>query len=98
MKISRLTFLVVALCLGGPVFAWADEGNVQDTETIVTGLDARAAVELANRWRWTRKDVTSYVTPKEVVFKFPSGKITRIAMPDDEVLIAVAPYITRTHE
>ena len=60
-------------------------------------VDAIQAVALANKWRWTNKDIKSYVNSKEIVFKFPDGQVKRIPMPVNKMLIAVAPYITKTH-
>jgi hypothetical protein len=59
------------------------------------GLDARAAVELANAWKGS--DVTSFATPEAVHFGFPDGTEVRVEMPADVVLISVAPYFTHTH-
>jgi len=60
-------------------------------------VDAIQAVALANKWRWTNKDIRSYVNPQEIVFKFPDGQVKTIPMPENKMLVAVAPYITKTH-
>ena len=61
-------------------------------------LSAAEAVAVANEWKWTRKDVKSYVDPREVVFEFADGTVKRIPLPDDKMLVAVAPYVQRTHQ
>ena len=60
-------------------------------------LDAIQAVALANQWRWTNKQVTIYANANEIVFKFPDGQVKTIPMPENKMLVAVAPYITKTH-
>ena len=45
------------------------------------------------KWR----EIKSHVTPREVVFEFPGGKAKRVALPENRMVVAVAPYITRTH-
>jgi hypothetical protein len=59
------------------------------------GLDARAAVELANAWKGS--DVTTFATPEAVHFGFPDGTEVRVEMPEDVMLVSVAPYFTHTH-
>jgi hypothetical protein len=41
--------------------------------------------------------VKTYITSKEIVFEFQSGQIKKIALPADEMMVAVAPYIDHTH-
>jgi hypothetical protein len=61
-------------------------------------LDARQAMELANRLGSNDGTLKSYVTPREVVFEFADGRVERVALPEDEMVVALAPYRTRTHE
>jgi hypothetical protein len=90
--------ILIVFCLGWSISVLAKESTNPTPETVLEGMSAREAVAVANRWRWTQKDITSYVTPREVVFQFPSGNSTRIPLPKNEVLVSVAPYINNTHE
>ena len=64
----------------------------------LNNIDAVQAVAIANEWNYTKKEITSYVTPREVVFKSSDEKvIKKIPLPEDKMLVAVAPYINRTH-
>jgi len=64
----------------------------------LNNIDAVQAVAIANEWNYSRKDITSYVTPREVVFKSSNDKvIKKIPLPKDKMLVAVAPYINQTH-
>jgi len=61
-------------------------------------IDAVQAIAIANEWNYSNKEITSYVTPREVVFKSSDDKvIKKIPLPKDKMLVAVAPYINRTH-
>lgn len=61
-------------------------------------LNAAEAIAAANEWKWTRKDVKSYVDSREAVLEFADGTVKRIPLPDDKMLVAVAPYVQRTHQ
>ena len=61
----------------------------------LAGLDAYAAVELANAWKGS--DVTSFATSQAVHFAFPSGAELQVPMPEDEMFVSVAPYVNQTH-
>jgi len=61
-------------------------------------VDAVQAIAIANDWNYSKKEITSYVTPREVVFKSSNDKvIKKIPLPEDKMLVAVAPYINQTH-
>lgn len=70
----------------------------QGDEKLLNNIDAVQAMAIANDWNWTKKDIKSFVTPREVVFEFSKGKEKRIPLPEDKMLVAVAPYIERTHQ
>lgn len=59
------------------------------------GLDARAAVELANGWKGN--GVTALATPEAVHFAFADGAEVSVPMPEDVMYVAVAPYLRQTH-
>jgi hypothetical protein len=59
------------------------------------GADAVAAIERANAWKGA--EVSSFVTPKAVHFIFPSGQEVVIPLPEEAMLVSVAPYLLHTH-
>ena len=61
----------------------------------LTGLSARQALAKANEWRGG--GVQSYVTSEAVVFKFPNGQQRTVALPTGQMVVAIAPYVNRTH-
>ena len=61
----------------------------------VRGIDPRDAMELANEWKGN--SVTSYVTTEAVEFEFANGRAARVELPDDELVVAIAPYVEETH-
>jgi hypothetical protein len=62
------------------------------------GLNAQQALALANQWHWEKQPVKTHINSKEVVFQFESGKVINVALPKDEMMVAVAPFINRTHK
>jgi hypothetical protein len=70
----------------------------QDNEAVLKDVDAMQAMAIANEWKWTQKRIKSYVTTREVVFEFSDGKSKKIPLPEEKMLVAVAPYINRTHK
>lgn len=69
----------------------------QENEAVLENVDAIEAMEIANEWKWTQSKIKSYVTTREVVFEFSDGRSKRIPLPEEKMLVAVAPYISRTH-
>ncbi len=62
------------------------------------GLDAKAALPLANEWGKQWSDVvTSYVDQHGIVFEFDDGNEYQVNLPSNQRVIAIAPYIGRTH-
>ena len=88
-------FLVIGVLLMSS-FTLADDGILQRQK--LENVDAMEAVAIANEWKWSRKDVKSSVTAREVVFEFPDKTVKRIPLPQEKMLVAVAPYIRRTHK
>ena len=66
---------------------------------LLEGLGAEAAMNLANAWGMNNDEnrVTTWTTSRELHFEFPDGTRTIIPMPDDRMLVSVAPYIMKTH-
>jgi hypothetical protein len=77
--------------------ACSSQNEEKTAEARLNNVDAVQAVAIANEWNWSRREITSYVTPREVVFKFPDNKVIKIPLPEDKMMVAVAPYINQTH-
>ena len=96
MKFSVLCLIVILeAAFAFQVHAFQD-GNQSagiDLETV----DAVDAIAIAYAWKWSRTDVTTSVTAREVLFKFSDGTQKKIPLPKDKMLVAVAPYIRKTH-
>jgi hypothetical protein len=97
-----MKYLIICLILilaAIPAFqadAAQDSKNPADID--FENIDAVEAMAIANAWKWSHKDIKSSVTAREVVFKFSDGKQQRIALPQEKMLVAVAPYIGQTHK
>jgi len=78
-------------------FALAQAPTVapEPSAAALDGLDAFAAIDLANAWKGS--DVSSYATSEALVFTFADGQEVVVPMPADQMVVSVAPYLTRTH-
>jgi hypothetical protein len=62
------------------------------------GLDARGALAQANKWGTATPEVQSYVDTQAVIITFKnSGKTVEVPLPEDQIVVAFAPYISKTH-
>lgn len=59
------------------------------------GLDASQALALANEWKGN--GVTTNVTTRLISFEFPDGNTVSTPLPADKMVVAIAPYISKTH-
>ena len=98
MKNSRLIIFVFILGACLPNLAVAVPDPVSPEELLLKGVNAKKALQVANQWRWNRREIKSYINTREVVFTFPNEHIKKIPLPENEVMVAVAPYIQKTHE
>ena len=97
MKLFRITWgsLVVGILLMSS-FTLADDEILLRQK--LENVNAVEAVAIANEWKWSYKDVTTSVTAREVIFEFPDKTVKRIPLPQEKMLVAVAPYIQQTHK
>jgi len=97
MKLLRITWgiLVIGILLLSS-FTLADDGMLLRQK--LENANAMEAVAIANEWKWSHKDVKTSVTTREVVFEFPDKSVKKIPLPQEKMLVAVAPYIRRTHK
>ena len=97
MKIFILP-LVLFLWSSSALPVYAQQGGGNSLEAVLKNTDAIQAMAIANQWKWFHKEIKSYVTPREVAFEFSNGKVVKIPLPEDKIMVAVAPYINRTHK
>jgi hypothetical protein len=96
---KRLLIIITVVSLAmfltnTPAFAMDESALINQLD----GLNAHQALTLANQWYWEKQPVRTHITSKEVVFQFESGKVKKIALPDNEMMVAVAPFIDKTHK
>lgn len=96
ISIGINVILILATNLASQAFAIQDSKQPADVD--FEKLDAMEAMAIANEWKWSQKDVKSYVTSQKVVFEFSDGTKKEILLPEERMLVAVAPYIRRTHK
>lgn len=71
--------------------------NFNDEYTLLQNSGIKESISLLNQWRIDNSKITSYITPKVLVVEFPDGRTITKNLPDNEMFIAIAPYLTRTH-
>jgi len=94
------SFLILFTLLLGIISALpahALENGGKSDEAALENIDTIQALAIADQWRRAKKDINSYVNSREAVFKFPGGKVKKIPLPVDKMVVAVAPYIKGTH-
>jgi hypothetical protein len=65
---------------------------------LLEGLNAREALALANKWGTATPEVESFVDTDAVKVTFKkSGKTVEVPLSDDQMVVAFAPYISKTH-
>ncbi len=98
MKLLRTIPGLVAI---GLILMFSTQTIAYDEELLrqrLKNVSAREAVAIANELKWESTDVKSYVTNQEVIFKFSNGQLTKIRLPKNRMLVAVAPYVNLTHQ
>jgi hypothetical protein len=75
-----------------------NSGNNKQLKDELKGVDGKKAMEIANKWRLKKIDIVTFVTPDTVNFKFKDGEAISIPVPDDVMIVSIAPYINKTHE
>jgi len=90
--------LILILATGSAFQAYAFQDSKKPADIDFEKIDAIEAMAIANEWKWSRKDIKSFVTAREVVFKLSDGKEQKIPLPQEKMLVAVAPYLRKTHK
>jgi hypothetical protein len=83
MKLFRITWgiLVVGILLMSSFTLADDEILLRQRLENVNAMEAAA---IANEWKWSHKDVTTYVTAREIIFEFPDKTVKRIPLPQEK--------------
>lgn len=95
-RAMMVAVLGLGLAAGAMGLAWA--ANVPAANpAALAGLDARAAVQLANEWAARGEKVQSFITTQALHFQWPDGRQAVVNLDPGEVYVAIAPYVRRTH-
>ncbi|MFH1052635.1 MAG: CueP family metal-binding protein [bacterium] len=92
---SKLKYLLLATIL----FACNTTTDINYIVEINTlnNMGIKEAISKANEWRVSLPKIKSYVTTEELVVEFPDGREVHKNLPDNEMYIAIAPYVNFTH-
>jgi len=101
VKIIALSFILPVLSLS---VAYSNENptsinksNDKQLKEKLKGIDGKTAMAIANKWHMDKIDVVTFVTPEKVNFKFKDGETISILLPNDTMMVSIAPYINKTH-
>lgn len=113
MRKPRLLKIATGICLSllvvwlGSAHAQHGRNHVGVPDAVVAkdqrlidelkGIDAKQAMKIAYRWRQEKIDVKTFVTPDAVNFQFKDGKTIVVPLPEDQMIVSIAPYINTTH-
>ncbi len=73
------------------------EPNYDSLYELVNLGDAISNISISNDWHYTYPRIESHITQREVIIKFPDGRIVSKSLPDSLFYLAIAPYINYTH-
>ncbi len=93
----KLFSLYILLCLIAIGCNHATDPTYNQDYNTINSLDVKAAISLANDWKFSNPKITSHVTPHELIIDFPDGRVIKKDLPVNEMYVAVAPYINFTH-
>ncbi|PKN89462.1 MAG: hypothetical protein CVU51_00035 [Deltaproteobacteria bacterium HGW-Deltaproteobacteria-1] len=74
-----------------------NKNNYKQLKEKLKGIDGKTAMAIANKWHMDKIDVVTFVTPDKVNFKFKDGQTISVPLPDDVMMVSIAPYINKTH-
>jgi hypothetical protein len=99
MKIGNEMFLFKeGKAVGTTVATFQDlQSGEKSFDTALEHADVVQSIAIANQMKESEKEVKSLVNSQEVVFEFPSGKVKKIRLPEEKMMVAVAPYKHETH-
>ncbi|MDA3844589.1 MAG: CueP family metal-binding protein, partial [Candidatus Kapabacteria bacterium] len=97
---NKMKYLaLIGIFLIGLLSACSDpsDPNYDNDYNKIKELGIKEAIALANDWKFSKKEIVSFITPKELTITFPDDRKVVIALPEDEMYVAIAPWITYTH-
>ena len=94
---SLLISFIILLGVISAFPALALQSDEKSDESVLENVDAIQAIAIANQWKWSNKEIKSSVNSREVVFQFPGGKVKKIPLSEEKMVVALAPYIKGTH-
>jgi hypothetical protein len=93
----KIYITIIALSLLVLSCSESTDVNYNDEISSLGSLSVKESIAKANEWRTLLPKITSYVTTEKIYFEFPDGREVTKNLPDDEMYIAISPYITYTH-
>lgn len=96
-RLTVMFFLALSgVALAQPAPAQQTPAQQTPAAAQLNGLTPRQALAKANQWRGAG-GLQSYVTSEAIVFRFPGGQQRSVPLPARQMVVALAPYVNRTH-
>ena len=96
MKIYIIVFTTLLLLLSACSVTSPDSSYDNDLK-LISSLSLKEAISTANDWKLSKPEITSYINSDEFIVKFPDGREVKKSLPDNEMYVAIAPYLNNTH-
>lgn len=93
-----ILLFVLLFSLGLSSCSQSNDPNYDEDYKAIEKAGIKEAVSLANEWHYSKPDIVSFINSDEMVIVFPDGRKVTRSLPEDEMLVAIAPYINSTHE
>jgi len=92
-----LSVILLSVAYASENQTFVNKSNDKQLKEKLIGIDGKTAVAIANKWHGDKIDVVTFVTPEKVNFKFKDGQMISVPLPDDVMMVSIAPYINKTH-
>ncbi|MCX6154910.1 MAG: CueP family metal-binding protein [Candidatus Kapabacteria bacterium] len=75
-----------------------NDPNYDTDYNTISGMDLMTAIAKANEWHYSEPKISSNIDTYNLNIIFPDGRKISKVLPSDSMYIAIAPYITKTHD
>ena len=76
----------------------APQSNEKSYEAALQSANSIESIAMANKMKESEKGIKTFVNSQEVVFQFPRGDVKKVLLPEERMMVAIAPYKNRTHD
>jgi Periplasmic copper-binding protein CueP len=90
--------IIMTMLIGVLLFVSCEEATNYDEQfNQIKDMEIKKAIELVNEWKFSKSEIKSFITTEELTVTFPDKRKIDIGLPENEMYVAIAPYIESTH-